>query len=150
MRSSLMVVVLFVAAVNAPALAGAEEAQAIRTLEAAWSKAAGQKDAAATASYYAEDGVVLPPNAPIVKGRAKAQEMWASLMAKPGFAIHFEPTQIVVSKGADMAYDIGTYGLTINDEHGQPISQVGKYLVAWKKDKQGAWKVAADMFSPDK
>jgi uncharacterized protein (TIGR02246 family) len=127
----------------------ADEAQAIRTLDASWTKAAGQKDAPATAAYYAENGVLLPPNSPIVKGRAKIQEVWASFMGKPGFMLHFDPTQIVVSRSKDLAYDIGTYELTINDDHGQPMHEVGKYLVTWKKDK-GSWKVMADMFSADK
>lgn len=142
--------IILLAALSGATVASADEVQTLRALDAAWSKAAGQKDAAATAAYYADDGVMLPPNSPIARGRAKAQELWAQLMATPGFALRFEPTQIVVSKSKDVAYDIGTYELTANDANGQPTKQLGKYLVAWKKDAKGVWKVMADMFSADK
>ena len=92
----------------------------------------------------------MPFNGPIVNGKAKIQETWAGLMAKPGFALHFEPTRIVVAKSHDMAYDIGTFELTMNDDKGKPATMVGKFLVAWKKQPTGEWKVEADCFNTDK
>ena len=130
--------------------AGPSEEQRIGDLDKSWSAAAGGKDAAKTASFYAHDGSLLPFNGPIVNGKAKIQEAWAGLMAKPGFALHFEPTRIVVAKSHDMAYDIGTFELTMNDDKGNPSTVVGKYLVAWKKQKNGEWKVEVDCFNTDK
>ena len=129
---------------------GPSEEQRIRDLDKSWSAAAASKDAAKTASFYADDGSLLPFNGPIVNGKAKIQEAWAGLVAKPGFAIHFEPTRIVVAKSHDMAYDIGTFELTMNDDKGKPATVVGKYLVAWKKQKNGEWKAEADCFNTDK
>lgn len=130
--------------------AGHTEEQRIRDLDKNWSAAAASKDAATTASFYADDGSLLPFNGPIVNGKAKIQEAWAGLMAKPGFAIHFEPTRIVVAKSSDMAYDIGTFELTMNDDKGNRTTVVGKFLVAWKKQKNGEWKAEADCFNTDK
>jgi uncharacterized protein (TIGR02246 family) len=124
--------------------------QRIRDLDKSWSAAAASKDAAKTASFYADDGSLLPFNGPIVNGKAKIQEAWASLMAKPGFALHFEPAVIVVAKSHDMAYDIGTFELTMNDDNGKAATMVGKYLVAWKKQRDGEWKAEADCFNTDK
>jgi uncharacterized protein (TIGR02246 family) len=142
---------LLLAALVAPGLAaaGSSDEQRLRALDKAWSAAAASKDAARTAAFYAEDGSLLPFNAPIVNGKAKIQETWAALMAKPGFALHFEPTRIVVSKSHDMAYDVGTFELTMNDDKGKPATLVGKFLVAWQKQKSGEWKVAADCFNAD-
>jgi ketosteroid isomerase-like protein len=95
--------------------AGKSDEETIRDLDKEWSRAAENRDAAKFASFYAETGSALPFNAPIVTGRAKVQELWAGLMAKPGFALHFAPTSIVVSKSQDMAYDIGTFELKLND-----------------------------------
>jgi uncharacterized protein (TIGR02246 family) len=102
--------------------AGPSEEQRIRELDKNWSAAAAGKDAAKTASFYADDSSLLPLNGPIVNGKAKIQEAWAGLMAKPGYALHFEPTHIVVAKSHDMAYDIGTFELTINDNKGKPLT----------------------------
>jgi len=134
---------------GAAAAAPGEEA-ALRKLDAAWSAAAAAKDAAATAAYYAEDGQALPFNGPIVTGRARIQEMWAGLMAKPGFALHFAPARIIVAKSRDVAIDIGTFELTMNDDHGKPVTAVGKFVVGWKKQKNGEWKVEADCFNTDR
>jgi len=139
---------LMMASGYAAATTSADE-QRLRELDKQWSQAAGAKDAAKTASFYAEDGAMLPPNAPIVNGKAKIQETWAGLMAKPGFAIHFEPTRIVVAKSGDVAFDVGTFGLTMNDAQGKPTTAVGKYVVAWSRKKNGEWKVEADCFNTD-
>src|SRR5215472_1644079 len=91
------------------AAAGPGNEQRLRELDKQWSEAAESKDAARTASFYAEDGLMLPYGAPIVKGRMKIQESWAKFMATPGYALHFEPTSIVVAKSGDVAYDMGTF-----------------------------------------
>src|ERR1700739_1840580 len=89
----LVVIVLLLAGIGSGAAKSDEEA--VRELDAQWSKAAQNKDAAKFATFYAETGSALPFNAPIATGRAKVQELWTSLMAKPGFALNFDPTSIV-------------------------------------------------------
>jgi hypothetical protein len=43
-------------------------------------------------------------------------------MAKPGFSLHFTPAQIEVAKSKDMAYDVGTFELKLNDAQGAPTT----------------------------
>src|SRR5215472_4694559 len=135
-----LLAVMLTSALGTALAAGAEEEQRLRDLDKQWSNAAASKDAARTAAFYAADGQMLPFNGPIVNGRAKIQEAWAGLMAKPGFSIHFEPTRIVVAKSGDVAFDVGTFELTMNDGQGKPATAIGKYLVAWAKQKDGQWK----------
>ncbi|MBV9344405.1 MAG: hypothetical protein JOZ03_05370 [Gammaproteobacteria bacterium] len=118
------------ASLESAAAGGPAEEQRLRDLDRQWAPAIAGKGPAKTASFYAEDASVLPFNAPIVTGRAKIKETWASLMARPGFSLHFEPSRIVVAKSRDVAFDIGTFELTTNDEHGAPSKVTGKYLVA--------------------
>ena len=103
------------------------------------------KDAAGIAALYAEDGAVMPPNAPISKGRAAIQQTWASMMQTPGFNLAITPEQIVVSSSGDMALDRGTYNLTVapNDT---TQTDTGKYVVVWRKIGS-EWKAAADIFN---
>ena len=126
--------------------AGADE-QAIRGQVDRWLELVKAKDAAGIAALYAEDGAVMPPNAPIGKGRAAIQQTWASLMQTPGFALTFAPEQIVVSASGDMALDRGTYHLALAP-HGTAQSDTGKYVVVWRKIG-GEWKAAADIFNSD-
>jgi len=69
----------------------AGDEQAIRGQVDRWLQLVKAKDAAAIAALYAEDGAVMPPNAPIGKGRAAIQQTWASMMQTPGFDLTFVP-----------------------------------------------------------
>ena len=126
--------------------AGADE-QAIRGQVDRWLQLVQAKDAAGIAELYAEDGAVMPPNAPIGKGRAAIQKTWASMMNTPGFNLTFNPEQIVLSSSGDMALDRGTYQLTIAPS-GRAQNDTGKYVVVWRKIGN-EWKAAADIFNSD-
>ena len=125
----------------------AGDEQAIRGQVDHWLQLVKAKDASGIAEMYAEDGAVMPPNAPIGKGRAAIQRTWASMMRTPGFALTFAPEQIVVSASGDMALDRGTYNLTIAPD-GTTQTDTGKYVVVWRKIG-GEWKAAADIFNSD-
>jgi len=124
--------------------------QVIRELDAEWSLAAENKDATKFASFYSDTGSALPFNAPSATGKAQIQQLWASLMAKPGFSLHFAPTRIEVAASKDLAYDVGTFEFKLNDARGASMSIPGKYVVVWKKQKDGQWKAEADIFNTDK
>ena len=126
--------------------AGADE-QAIRGHVDHWMQLVKAKDAAAIAQLYAEDGAVMPPNAPIGKGRAAIQQTWASMMGTPGFDLTITPEQILVSSSGDMALDRGTYRLTVAPG-GTTQTDTGKYVVVWRKIGDD-WKAAADIFNSD-
>ena len=126
--------------------AGADE-QAIRGQVESWLQLIKAKDAAGIAGLYAEDGAVMPPNAPIGKGRAAIQQTWASMMATPGFDLTIVPDQIIVSSSGDMALDRGTYRLNVAP-NGTAQTDTGKYVVVWRK-VGSEWKAAADIFSSD-
>jgi ketosteroid isomerase-like protein len=125
-----------------------KDEQSIRDLDAAWSHAAGTKDLEKTVSFYTDDASMLPSNMPIANGKDAIRGVWSQLMSLPGFSISFGPTKIVVSK-CDLAYEIGTFQLTLNDAQGKPAISVGKYVVNWQKHA-GQWKAVVDIFNNDK
>ena len=123
--------------------------QELRDLDAKWSAAAGAKDIDKTISYYAEDAIVMPPNAPSAKTRETIRTAWKEMLTTPGAAIRWKTAQVKVSKSGDMAYASGTYELTMNDPRGNPINDRGKYLVVWEKQADGTWKCVADTWNSD-
>jgi uncharacterized protein (TIGR02246 family) len=125
---------------------GAAE-QAIRGQVDHWLQLVKAKDAAGIAALYAEDGAVMPPNAPTSKGHDPIQQTWASMMQTPGFDLTFVPDQIIVSSSGDMALDRGTYKLSVAPK-GTAQTDTGKYVVVWRKIG-GEWKAAADIFNSD-
>jgi ketosteroid isomerase-like protein len=124
--------------------------QAIRKLDKEWSAAAGSKDLDKTISFYSDDASALPFNAPIATGKEQIRQVWAHLTSLPGFALTFSPAKIEVAKSSDLAYDLGTFELKTNDAQGNTVTQVGKYVVVWRKQPDKQWKAILDMFSTDK
>ncbi len=124
--------------------------EAIRKQDADWSAAAQSKDLEKSVSVYAEDAVFLPSGAPIATGKMQIRDAWSHLLALPGVELKFAPTNIQVAKSKDMAYDVGTYQLKVNDAQGNQTTQIGKYVVVWKKQADKQWRVVADIFNPDK
>ena len=121
----------------------------IRRIDALWSAAADDKDLEGAVHPYADDASMLPFGAPIATGTDAIRKTWAALMAKPGYALTFVPTKIEVASAGDMAWEIGTFELRVNDAQGQPVEIPGKYVVTWRKIGP-TWKVEADIFNTDK
>ena len=78
----------------------AADEEAIRAADAAWSKAAGDKDAAKFATFYGENAVLMAPGMAAVKGRDAIQQAMTGMVQDPNFALSFAPTKIVVAKAA--------------------------------------------------
>lgn len=129
---------------------GNEDETAIRALDGQWSAAAEAKDLEKTVSFYTEDAAAFPFNAPKAAGKTQVRELWAHLMGLPGFGLTFSPTEITVASSGDLAYDVGTFLLKVNDPQGNPAPVAGKYVVVWKKQSDKHWKVVADIFNTDK
>jgi uncharacterized protein (TIGR02246 family) len=138
------------AATIIPSAAQSKVEDEIRKADAAWSHAAESKDLDKFVSFYADDASALPFNAPIANGKEQIRQLWSQLMSKPGFGLSFMPTRIEISKSGDMAYEIGTFDLKLNDPQGNPTSTPGKYVVAWKKQSTHEWKAVVDIFNTDK
>jgi uncharacterized protein (TIGR02246 family) len=132
---------------SAAAVDTAADEQAIRGQVDRWLQLVKAKDAAGIAALYAEDGAVMPPSAPIGKGRPAIRQTWASMMQTPGFDLAIVPEQIIVSSSGDMALDRGTYRLAVAP-NGTATTDTGKYVVVWRKIGS-EWKAAADIFNSD-
>ena len=130
-----------------PAAAGdnrAADEAAIRAADAAWSKAAGDKDPVRTASFYADGAVLMAAGSPIGTGKDTIQKAFAGMMTDPKFALSFAPTKVEVSKAGDLAYEIGDYEITFSDKKGKPLTTKAKYVVVWGKQADGSWKALVD------
>ena len=123
--------------------------QALRDLDAQWSKDAGAKDVDKTVSYYAEGAIVMPPNASAATRKESIRSAWKEMLTSPGAAISWKTTKVEVAKAGDLAYVSGTYEATMNDASGKPVKEQGKYVEIFKKQADGTWKVVADIWNSD-
>ena len=121
----------------------------LRDLDAQWSKAAAAKDVERTIAYYADDAIVLPPNAGSATTKDAIRNAWKDLLASPNLVITWKPSKVKLGKSSEMAWVSGTYDLKMNDASGKPVNDRGKYLEVWEKQADGNWKCAADMWNSD-
>jgi uncharacterized protein (TIGR02246 family) len=126
------------------------EVESIRALSQQWFQASVAKDAPKFSSFYAPLANLFPPHGPLIAGKPKITSFWTQFFAMPGLAFEGAATSIEVAASADMAYEYGTFKLTVSGPDGQPVVQDGKYVVVWKKQPDGVWKVVADIFNTDK
>jgi uncharacterized protein (TIGR02246 family) len=126
----------------------ADEA-AIRAASQEWSNAASSRDLEKAVSFYAEDATYNPPGAPLAAGKDAIRKVWANVVAIPGGNLRWVSSKVEVARSGDLAYDTGAYTLTKNDASGKPVTATGKYVVVWKKQADGKWKVIQDIDNPD-
>ena len=117
---------------------------AIRAAIADWGAAARAKDAAAFTSFYADDAVLLLEASPDFSGRAAIGATIGGMMQDPNFALSFAADKVVVARSGDLAYETGTYTMTLSDAKKKPSTETGHYVVVWQKQADGAWKVVVD------
>jgi len=131
-----------------PDTRAADEA-AIRAASQEWSNAASARDLEKVVSFYAADATVNPQGAPLATGTDAIRKVWARVVAIPGGNLRWVTSKVEVARSGDLAYDTGAYTLTKNDASGNPVTTKGKYLVVWKKQTDGQWKVIEDIDNPD-
>jgi uncharacterized protein (TIGR02246 family) len=109
-------------------------------------QAVRSEDWAALAALYTEDAVWMPPNQPIIRGRAAIQA-WNE--ASPTYT-EFNLTVEEIDGRGDLAYVLGTYSSTIALEGApEPIQDTGKYIEIRRKQEDGSWLIAVDIFNSD-
>ena len=113
-----------------------------------WSKTAAANDLEGTVSYYSDDATLLPPNASAVTGKPAIHALWASMLS-PGSTISWQANKVEVSRSGDLAYLTGSYSDTAKDPQGHVVTDHGKEVEVWKKQPDGKWKVAADIWNSD-
>lgn len=126
-----------------PDTRAADEA-AIRAAITEWVASAQAKDAEKFASFYAEDAVLMMAGSAPVSGAAISAATGA-MMQDPNFALSFEPSSVVVARSGDLAYETGTFSLTMSDPKKKPATETGDYVVVWQKQADGSWKVVRDV-----
>ena len=108
------------------------------------------KDVDKMATFYADDANVYLPNAPLVSGGAAIKAALKEVAADPNFKITNESLKVEVAKSGDIGYTRGTYTATSTDPKTKKVMlEKGKYVTVFKKQADGSWKAAEDIFNPD-
>ncbi|MBI4893572.1 MAG: DUF4440 domain-containing protein [Acidobacteria bacterium] len=120
------------------------EAAKIMEADAAWMKAAQEKDAAKIASFYAEDGTSHSAGRPAATGRMAIQKL-VEEVSKAQVSLSWKTANVVVAEAGDIAYQTGSWESVEKDAKGKPMQSAGKFLTVWARQADGSWKVKEDM-----
>jgi len=131
----------------APPDTRAQDEAAIKAADAAVGAAANARDAGKVASFYTDDVTLMPPNAPIVTGRENVKAFLAAMLTPADFSLSAVPTKVEVARSGDIGYLMGTYHVMFTAADGKMVMDDGKYATVWKKQADGSWKLAVDMFN---
>jgi uncharacterized protein (TIGR02246 family) len=124
----------------------ANAASTIRRVGDDWARHwnAGELDGVVAA--YAEDAVYLPPHHEAVHGRDAIREYLKAPLSHGVSDLAFEVTYI--KQRGPIAWDVGTYRMTIPQNDGTKKEDHGKYLTVWRRVGKD-WLIAADAWSSD-
>ena len=124
--------------------------QAVEANNARFDSAALKGDSAALTTFYADSAVLMFSGTPAARGHdaiAKALGGMTAAMKVSAFKL---TTQDLIVTG-DYAIETGTYDMTstATAKAAKPKHDVGKYIVLWKKQPDGSYKILRDIANSD-
>ena len=112
---------------------------------AVFAEAFNRGDIAAVAAMYSEDAMILPPDGETVQGRPAIEALWKGTLDSGVKSIAF--TVLDVHSSGDFAVEVGKADLKIQPANQPESSQTVKYVVVWKREKGGVWKLFRDIWN---
>ena len=104
-------------------------------------------NAAGVAQLYTEDAVLMPPGAAQLDGRDAIQQYWQGLL-DAGVGDVSLATQEVEDAG-NSAVEVGTISATAPGDGDARVSLTGKYIVIYRRDGGGNWRLHRDIWNFD-
>jgi ketosteroid isomerase-like protein len=125
-------------------------ADAVRTADQDLLKVYAAKNLDKFLAFFDEKGAMLPPNALIADGKEAISRFIAGFFARAtDLKINWHVDRADVAHSGDFGYTSGAFEMAFNDPNGKTISNKGKFVTVWKKQKDGSWKVLLDIFNSD-
>src|SRR5688572_4757278 len=129
---------------TAPATATPADPAPINNLRSQYLTAFNAGDAAAVAALYADDATSMPDHHPAIDGKAAIQDYLQGMFAQHTASITITPSDTEIT--GDIAHEHGTFSMTVTPKAGgSAMTENGKYLVVFKRQADGSWKIHHDV-----
>jgi uncharacterized protein (TIGR02246 family) len=112
--------------------------------ERRWLERMNGGDAAGVAAIYATTARLMPPNMDILAGR-DAIEAFCKEFTAMGAKLSFD--LLTVHEAGDLSVAVGTYELDFQPPGAEPQHERGKYIEVWRREPDGEWRIADDIFN---
>lgn len=117
-----------------------QERAALLEADRQWAQSATDLDL--FMSFWAPEPTAYPPGMPAVQGQDAIRKTFGEMASSPGFALSWTASKADVAASGDVGYTTGTYEMTMGG-----MKDSGKYVTVWRKQPEGTWKVAEDIFN---
>jgi uncharacterized protein (TIGR02246 family) len=140
-----LVAVVGVAAACRPGSPRADTSRAaeeVRAASRAVAEAEANKDAAAVMPYWTEDAVVHFSGEAPIHGKDAIGKMYAERLPRLA-TFRAETNSVEVAPGGDLAWEAGTTFVTLPGADPAAPPSTSKFLIVWRKEADGQWRIAA-------
>ena len=119
---------------------------AIQALTEEWSAAFNAGDVARIVALYTDDAIRMPPGAPTYTGIEAIEQVWSGIFEQYSGNLAWPTEEIVVA--GNWGFHRGTYTATLTPlAAGEVEKQDGKVLVICRKQADGSWKLAREIWN---
>ena len=125
----------------------AARAELLETDLAFAAAASAGMDAELIASFWGDEAVIIPPDAPEIRGKAAILAFVQESLELPGFSVNWEPTEVQIGPSGVVGYTMGPNRFTLPDEDGNIMTVEGRYVTIWQKQADGSWKCMVDIWN---
>jgi uncharacterized protein (TIGR02246 family) len=110
--------------------------------------AVNASDLEAVLGVWCDDGVMMPPHHPSIHGLAQIRRYFERLFRQSRFEFSFTSSRIEIA--GDVAFERVEYAASAwPAEGGSEVRDVGKGLHVYRRQANGAWKLAMDIWNSD-
>ena len=122
-----------------------EARAAIDAANAKFSEAFARGDTKALAAMYTSDAIVFPPDSEMVRGTEAIENFWSATIKSGAQSATLATSD--VERSGDMACEVGNVSLKIQAPEKEPMTVTEKYVVVWKRQTDGSWKLHRDIWN---
>lgn len=146
-RAGMSVAIVVLVGGCATSAASGDAKELLLATDREWSQTAASGDVDRIVAFWTEDAEVVPPGAPVIRGKAAIREFVTESLAIPGFRITWRPDHVSVSADGTLGYTTGVNWVTVPERDGALTTIEGRYATVWRRDAAGSWKCAVDIWN---
>jgi ketosteroid isomerase-like protein len=90
---------------------------------------------------------MMEPGAPAMVGKDAVRRYVAAAFAIPDFSIGWVTEHVWIAKSGELAYATGSDEIRMTSPEGKPVVEHNKAIAIWRKQADGSWKCAVDMWN---
>jgi uncharacterized protein (TIGR02246 family) len=128
--------------------AAANEENSLRAVLASYNDALSRGSTDAALALYADDGVFMPPYSASAVGTEAVRKAYDAVFRELTFDVRFTVAELVIMAPGCAYGRTNSAGMTGHASTGKTTAEANQELFIFRKDADGAWRIARYSFSP--